>query len=67
MSSGQQQEVRVHIRWMIRRDMPEVLDIEQCGFEFPWSEEDFIRCLAPAQLHWHGCRAGRTGRRLHDL
>lgn len=38
-------EVCVHIRWMIRRDMPEVLDIENCSFEFPWSEEDFIRCL----------------------
>ena len=35
----------VHIRWMIRRDMPEVLDIEGQSFEFPWSEEDFIRCL----------------------
>jgi len=30
---------------MIRRDMPEVLRIEQQSFEFPWSEEDFIRCL----------------------
>jgi ribosomal-protein-alanine N-acetyltransferase len=35
----------VHIRWMIRRDMPEVLAIEQAAFEFPWSEDDFIRCL----------------------
>jgi [ribosomal protein S18]-alanine N-acetyltransferase len=35
----------VHIRWMIRRDMPDVLDIEQSSFEFAWSEEDFIRCL----------------------
>src|SRR6188474_3566621 len=35
----------VHIRWMIRRDMPEVLTIEEQAFEFPWSEEDFIRCL----------------------
>lgn len=34
-----------HIRWMIRRDMPEVLKIEQSSFEFPWTEEDFIRCL----------------------
>lgn len=34
-----------HIRWMIRRDMPEVLDIETESFEFPWTEEDFIRCL----------------------
>ena len=45
MSSDQKQEVRVHIRWMIRRDMPEVLDIEAESFEFPWLEEDFIRCL----------------------
>lgn len=45
MSSEQQENVRVHIRWMIRRDMPEVLDIERASFEFPWSEEDFIRCL----------------------
>lgn len=45
MHSDQQQEIRVHIRWMIRRDMPEVLDIEQESFEFPWLEEDFVRCL----------------------
>jgi len=45
MSSGQKQEVRVHIRWMIRRDMPEILAIESESFEFPWSEEDFINCL----------------------
>lgn len=45
MHSEQQQEVRVHIRWMIRRDMPEVLEIERQSFEFPWSDEDFVRCL----------------------
>lgn len=45
MSAEQKQEVRVHIRWMIRRDMPEVLAIESESFEFPWTEEDFIRCL----------------------
>jgi len=38
-------KVKVHIRWMIRRDMPEVLRIEAGAFEFPWTEEDFIRCL----------------------
>lgn len=32
-------------RWMVRRDMPEVLEIESHSFEFPWSEDDFIRCL----------------------
>jgi len=35
----------VHIRWMIRRDMPAVLAIEELSFEFPWNEEEFIRCL----------------------
>ncbi len=38
-------DMNVHIRWMIRRDMPEVLGIEDESFEFPWSEDDFIRCL----------------------
>src|SRR3954449_2940050 len=37
--------VRVHIRWMIRRDMPEVLAIEHSSFEFPWCEEEFLRVL----------------------
>jgi ribosomal-protein-alanine N-acetyltransferase len=45
MQIDQRQEVRVHIRWMIRRDMPEVLAIEAESFEFPWSEDDFIRSL----------------------
>jgi [ribosomal protein S18]-alanine N-acetyltransferase len=35
----------VHIRWMIRRDMPAVLAIEGQSFEFSWNEDDFIRCL----------------------
>lgn len=35
----------LHVRWMIRRDMPEVLAIEAGSFEFPWLEEDFVRCL----------------------
>ncbi|MDG2184775.1 MAG: ribosomal protein S18-alanine N-acetyltransferase [Mariniblastus sp.] len=45
MSSKTDFDISVHIRWMIRRDMPEVLEIEKSSFEFPWSEEDFIRCL----------------------
>ena len=39
------EESEVHIRWMIRRDMPGVLEIEKLSFEYPWTEEDFIRCL----------------------
>lgn len=47
MSTGrtEKEQVRVHIRWMIRRDMPEVLQTEQESFEFSWTEEDFLRCL----------------------
>jgi [ribosomal protein S18]-alanine N-acetyltransferase len=45
MTAQDKQSLRVHIRWMIRRDMSEVLEVENDGFEFPWSEEDFIRCL----------------------
>jgi len=35
----------VQVRWMIRRDMPEVLEIEPQSFEFAWTEEDFLCCL----------------------
>jgi ribosomal-protein-alanine N-acetyltransferase len=45
MTSHARQELRVHIRWMIRRDMDSALEIENESFEFPWSEEDFTRCL----------------------
>src|SRR5690348_5706429 len=44
-SRTEKEQVRVHIRWMIRRDMPEVLQTEQSSFEFAWTEEDFLRCL----------------------
>jgi ribosomal-protein-alanine N-acetyltransferase len=30
---------------MIRRDMAEVIEIENRSFEFSWCEEDFVRCL----------------------
>src|SRR5712691_8745322 len=47
MSTGrtEKEQVRVHIRWMIRRGMPEVLQTEQESFEYSWTEEDFLRCL----------------------
>lgn len=34
-----------HIRWAIRRDMDDILAIENAVFPLPWGEEDFIRCL----------------------
>jgi ribosomal-protein-alanine N-acetyltransferase len=45
VSSQQKAQLSDHIRWMIRRDMSDVLEIERGCFEFPWTEEDFIRCL----------------------
>lgn len=45
MPSIESDQSCVHIRWMIRRDMPSVLAIEGHSFEFPWTEEEFIRCL----------------------
>jgi ribosomal-protein-alanine N-acetyltransferase len=34
-----------HIRWMICKDMPQVLAIESKSFEFAWDEDAFIHCL----------------------
>ena len=45
MSGAGSTNIYTNIRWMIRRDMAAVLDIEQHSFEFPWSEEEFVRCL----------------------
>lgn len=40
-----QKTIDPHIRWMIRRDMPVVLQTEQESFGYAWTEEDFLRCL----------------------
>ncbi len=45
MATTEADRLRIQLRWMIRRDMPEVLSIEQEAFEFPWLDEDFTRCL----------------------
>lgn len=37
--------VRVHIRWMIRRDIPAVLRIEGFTAEYPWKEDEFLMRL----------------------
>jgi ribosomal-protein-alanine N-acetyltransferase len=34
-----------HIRWMIRSDMHQVIDIERGSFPTPWTENDFITRL----------------------
>lgn len=38
------------IRWMIRRDIAEVLDIAAKSFPSPWGEEDFLE-----RLRQHNC------------
>lgn len=47
MSFGHQSDSQssLQIRWLIRRDMPEVLAIEQESFEYAWSEEEFLCIL----------------------
>ena len=45
MATSEQERLQIHVRWMIRRDMAEVLEVEQEAFEFPWSDEDFTRCM----------------------
>ena len=35
----------LQIRWLIRRDMDEVVQIEQQSFPLPWTEEEFLQTL----------------------
>lgn len=37
--------IRCHIRWMIGRDMPEVLAIELASFAGGWTRDDFVAAL----------------------
>lgn len=34
------------IRWLIRRDMPEVMEIENRCFEFPFTEQEILKLMA---------------------
>lgn len=36
----------LRLRWMIRRDLPEILEIENASFEFPWRKKDFFRVMS---------------------
>jgi [ribosomal protein S18]-alanine N-acetyltransferase len=51
--------VACHVRWCIRRDLPEILAIEQASYDSPWTLADFA-----AVLGWRGVIgmvAGRGG------
>lgn len=39
------EDIDIQIRWLIRRDLEEVLRIERQAFSFYWTEEDFLCCL----------------------
>ena len=58
MATTEADRLRIQLRWMIRRDMPEVLSIEQEAFEFPWSDEDFTRCLRQRNCIWMVAEVG---------
>jgi ribosomal-protein-alanine N-acetyltransferase len=45
MSTVPRERISVQVRWMVRRDMSDVVRIEHLSYEFPWCEEDFLRCL----------------------
>ncbi len=38
-------DVRIHLRWLLPRDLRAVLAIEAECFALPWSEKDFMDCL----------------------
>jgi ribosomal-protein-alanine N-acetyltransferase len=46
-----------HIRWLIRRDLPEVMAVEHATAPDPWGEDDFLRffrqrnCIGMAAEH----------------
>lgn len=37
--------LRCHVRWMIRRDMVEVMQADSGAYQLDWPEEEFLRCL----------------------
>lgn len=39
--------MHVNIRRMIRRDLAQILELENDLFEFPWTEREFIEALTP--------------------
>lgn len=45
MSVDPHTAAELRIRWLVRGDMPAVVDLEASSFEFAWSEEDFLACL----------------------
>lgn len=57
-------------RWMLLKDFPEVIQIEQESFEFAWTKEDFLNCLRNRNVVGYivGDTAGRiVGYMMYEL
>ncbi len=37
--------MRFNVRYLIRRDVPEVMDIERLSFEEKWDHDELARCV----------------------
>ena len=48
----------MNIRWMIRRDVAEVEEIERLSFPDPWDEDEFIRHLRERNVIKMVCEVG---------
>jgi len=49
----------VNVRWMIRDDMPEVMEIENFCFTLPWSENEYISVLRQSNCRGKVAQTGR--------
>jgi ribosomal-protein-alanine N-acetyltransferase len=38
-------QLAIHIRWMIRIDLPNILEVEKLNHKYPWTSEHFIKKL----------------------
>lgn len=41
--------IKVHVRWMRQEELPQVCEIGQLSFDFPWSEENYREFLRHAE------------------
>jgi [ribosomal protein S18]-alanine N-acetyltransferase len=59
--------MQINQRWMIRRDMAEVLAIEAASREYPWSERDFLRRLGRKNCIGKVATCGEYGTASHAV
>lgn len=64
-------KANIQTRWLLRRDLPEILDIERHSFEYVWDEDDFLCVLRKRNAigfvaEVHGEVAGFIIYELHD-